>query len=117
MIPYIQLADGVLHITLSKGTIIINPYTVNYRKILRGLEAEAITEEELQALRSEPCTDGLFYAYNHKGSLLVIHATDNAFIVTDANGNHSSISSFNYPPLGTYTSRGALINDFPEYFI
>lgn len=119
MIPYVKMNDGSIVISLHDGPVTIDQYTINYRVILRRLELQDITSDEVTDLLSEPCPDGLFYAYSFNG-LLIIRHIDREYneTLTDPTGTTFNLPSSDLTQLlGTYTSRKALIDDFPEYFI
>jgi len=121
-ITYLKMNNGSLSINLSDSVTVLNPAAVNYNPILKSLEDNTATEESIKNLLNIEITDGLYYAIDYNGSLLLRRIDPKTFHVTYSTPDNKKIlinvDAINkLPSMGTYASKKDLIADFPEYFI
>ena len=117
-IPYLKMSDGTLVISLSDKTINKPINTLNYNIIEKLLQDDSTTEEQLTKLLEEKATNGLFYALNYKNTLIIKHIDNNYKVsYTGADNKLGGIDSSLCTTLGVFSSKEAIIDTYPEYFI
>ena len=117
-IPYLKMSDGTLVISLSNKTINKPINTLNYNIIEKLLQDDSTTEEQITKLLEEKAINGLFYALKCENTLIIRHIDNNyriSYIGTD--NKRPNMNTTFCPTLGVFSSKEAIIDTYPEYFI
>jgi hypothetical protein len=118
-ISHIFLSDGSISISLPTGPVTIGPNSLNYRPIRKALLSDG-DAETIVALLSETATNGIYYAIELNGSLYIRFIDPIDYSICHFPPSNDSTVPNNISkakPSGAYTSKEALLADFPEYLI